>query len=317
VTAVGDAIDVASLSEDYGYNVVPTSDFVSSFTGGPKHGVLSVLALTAEADGFGSITGYGNFATLYDSAGDDQFVGDSGSGGTLWGPGYSVTALVRQLRVIASTGNDVAYLSGQNLYTQPGYAHSYYPTTEFFYGLDPIGDRSTEVFGFGTVRVTGTSQGGADLYDSVGDDIFVATPTYSYLAGTGYLVVASGFGRVSGYSTAGHDAAYFFDSPGDDLFRATPSTAFLAGSGFLNGATGFFRVFAYAGAGGNDLAEVYDSAGNDVFQGQSTDGVLLGVGYEVTVRRFGRVRAFATAGGYDLLYLGVVTYIFEQYGTWN
>jgi hypothetical protein len=62
---------------------------------------------------------------------------------------------------------------------------------------------------------------------------------------------------------------------------------------------------------------VYDSPGNDVFQGQSTDGVLIGVGYEVTVRGFGRVRAFATAGGYDLLYLGVVTYIFEHYGTWN
>src|SRR5262249_49625313 len=135
--------------------------------------------------------------------------------------------------------------------------------------------------------------------------------------GTGYLLLAAGFVQVRANSGGGQDAAFFFDAPGDDLFRVTPSTVFLAGSGFLNGATGFFRVFAYAGAGGNDLAAVAASPGNDAFQGQSTDGVRLGVGYEVTVRRFGRVRAFATAGGSDLLYLGAVTYVFEQYGTWS
>jgi hypothetical protein len=305
VTASGDGTDNATLGADH---VDFLHDF-SGFTGSPRHGVFSLGTLTAQADGFGEIYGNATSATLYDSAGDDTFAGSS-----LWGPGYSLGTSAQQIQVFGSTGNDVAYLRDTELKAQPGYAHAYEEPQLIVHGLYSY--YSTEVFNFGTVRATGNSRGGADLYDSVGDDIFVATPTYAYMAGTGYLVVATGYGRVSGYSTAGHDVAFLFDSPGDDLFRGTPTTSFLAGTGFLNAATGFFRVFAFAGAGGNDLAEVYDGPGDDVFQGQGPDALLFGPGYWLLARNFSTVRAFATAGGNDQLFLGAVDYAFGQYGTW-
>ena len=102
--------------------------------------------------------------------------------------------------------------------------------------------------------------GGTDrayLYDSAGDDVYVAHPSSALLYGDGFFNQAYGFDRVNAYSTAGgNDTAYFYDSAGDETLIATSSDALMYGSGFYNLARGFDHVNALATAGGTDSKRV-------------------------------------------------------------
>ena len=178
-----------------------------------------------------------------------------------------------------------------------------------------------------TVRVYGG--GGTNdrvyLYDSAGNDSFVATPTSSYLTGTGFYNSASGFRSVYAYATAGNagggDRAFLYDSAGNDSFVATPTHSYLTGTGFYNDANGFGTVYAYATAGDaggvGDRAFLYDSAGNDSFYGRSGYGYLKGLGFYNYVGGFDKVYAYANAGGTDTLNVRALDYYFSKLGTWE
>ena len=158
--------------------------------------------------------------------------------------------------------------------------------------------------GFGSVQAT-AGAGGSDiahLYDSAGDDTFIATPTQAMLRGTGFNNTASGFDSVTAHGTAGGtDVAVLYDSAGDDTFSASPTQASLSGSGFSNTAVGFDVVTGHCAAGGTDTARFYDSAGNDRFTATLDQTWLRGEGYKNVAIGFGEVRGSLTNGTDTLL----------------
>jgi hypothetical protein len=279
----------------------------------PATALLTGPGYTVSVTGTPTITvngGAGDVAYLFDSAGNDTFIGTP-TYATFSGTGFRNTAAgFPQVSAFASAGADVALLfdgPGSDLFiATPTYAYL------------QAGASLNVVSGFDQVR--GTSSGGGDLallFDSAGNDVFVAYPTYSYLAGTGFLNLAAGFAQVRASSTGGTDAAFLYDSAGDDLFRSTAAYSFLGGTGFLNLVTGFTQVNAYAGSGGNDTADLYDSPGNDYFSGQGVTGSLVGPGSSRTVNRFDVVRATSSAGGLDQLLVGSISYSFVPIGNWH
>jgi hypothetical protein len=327
VRVVGDAADRITLSDS---QVPPPFASGPVFIGRPTRSEYDSFS-NVEVYGFGIVTASRAIgAFLYDSAGDDTLIGVPSGGGpkaTLSGPGYSLEVSTlphfNGIQVYSSGGNDVAYLfdSGLNdtLTASPRGAYlNSEDASPITFSFSRPSYRIT-VYDFPTVRVYATAGGrdGANLTDSAGADVFVATPTYSYLAGNGYMVFVSGFAQVSAISSGGGDTAYFLDSAGNDLFRGTPAYAFLAGTGFTNGAIGFGTVVASAGAGGNDTADLYDSAGDDTFVGQGSSGVLAGPGYSLAVNGFATVRATSSAGGTDHLVLGTIDYAFQPLGNWQ
>jgi subtilisin family serine protease len=157
--------------------------------------------------------------------------------------------------------------------------------------------------GFATTTLN--SGGGGDLvrlYDSVGDDTFVANPTSAILTGGGYTNVANGFARAEGIASRGNDQATLFDSAGNDTFIATSSYGALVGSGYFNAAFGFDRTRAESSSGGTDNATMFDSAGNDVFSSTPTSAVFTGAGWSNTASGFDSVLARADYGGWDMAY---------------
>src|SRR5439155_1508474 len=98
-----------------------------------------------------------------------------------------------------------------------------------------------------------------------GNDLFVSTPTYSYLQAGNSLNIVSGFKKVQASAGAGGtDLALLFDSTGNDVFVGTPTYSYLSGTGFLNQAAGFAKVRANSSAGGTD--QILVKALNYVFQ---------------------------------------------------
>lgn len=234
--------------------------------------------------------GDGDTAKLYDSSGDDTFLGKAGYG-RLIGSGFNnYVKGYDEVRAYASGGEDRARLydsGGADLfYSKPGFSWL----------------RGTGCFNYasGFARVYAYASGGNDtakFYDSPGKDEFRATPAYARMTGRGFYNYARSFERVYAYASAGNDTARLYDSPGKDAFRGTATYGRLQGRGFWNRAAYFDTVRAYARAGGNDTAELYDSAGNDTFRAAATVSRLEGPGYRTFVSYFDRVNAHAGSGG--------------------
>jgi DNA-binding beta-propeller fold protein YncE len=120
----------------------------------------------------------------------------------------------------------------------------------------------------------------AYLTGSAGNDVFVGTPSYAYLHGSGYFNQANGFGVALAVGAGGSDTAYLYDSPGNDAFVGTPAYSYLNGPGFFNQANGFSVVVGNATAGGTDTAYLYGSAaGGNVFVGTPSYSYLYGTGF--------------------------------------
>src|SRR5262249_43406828 len=223
------------------------------------------------------------YITWIGSAGDDTLIATS-TLSTLSGPGFSFIhtrpGSIVTLTTDGGSGHDTAYVydsnSGDTLTAQPRFVALDEPQPPFNFQL-----RRLTATNFATIRALASGTITANLVDSAGADVFVAAPTYSYLASDDFLLFVSGFARVSAVSSGGGDVAYFLESPGDDLFRGPPTSAYLAGTNFFNVANAFRTVVAYSGAGGSDLADLYDSAGDDVFTGQGNTGVLSGPGFSL------------------------------------
>jgi hypothetical protein len=308
----------------------------ATLVGTPTHSIFSLAGVNVGANaivayGFGAVTANVTSASLFDSPGNDTLVATRSSA-TLSGPGYSLTAndvvaetnggYTFSVAATASTGNDVAILSTSNstdtLYAQPGYANLVGPIGTVFPNPVPFPSYLFTAVNFGTVRTYASGGTGlASLTGSPGNDIFVGTPTYSYLAGSNYLLFVSGFVQVNATGGGGSDAAFLYDSAGDDLFRGTSTYSFLSGTGFMNTASGFGQVTAVAGSGGTDTADLYAGPGDNYYSGQDSGGVLVGTGYSIAVNHFAVVRATASTDGTNLLFLSALDYVFQPIGNWH
>ncbi len=234
--------------------------------------------------------------TLYDSAGDDTFVGSPG-GGTLQTPTLEAAASDFEFVVAYATagGNDSA-----GLYDSPG--DDLYVTTPIYGGLTGNGFE-VHTQGFDSVHAFATEGGNdtAKLYDSPGDDKFYANPTEAVISGEGFYRRAMFFEAIHAYANnGGDDRADFFDSPGDDVFWGTTIDGGIIAADYFQRAKHFENVHGYADAGGYDIAKLYDSPGDDLFVATPTYGSLSGVGFHHHAHRFDGVHAYGTSEGYDV-----------------
>lgn len=158
----------------------------------------------------------------------------------------------------------------------------------------------------GFVNVTAyATKGGKDeayLYDSTGNDMFQATPSYGKLYRTGvYSSQAKLFDKVyANASNGGTDQAFLYDSTRDgDIYEGQPTSAKLSGSGYENWAKYFDAVYGYS-TGGADTAKLFGSTGADTFTGRPQYSVLTGPTtggtYYHRVKGFKTVTASASAG---------------------
>lgn len=171
------------------------------------------------------------------------------------------------------------------------------------FGRDANGTPQTfalELDSVTSITVRGGNE--AHLFDSIGDDRFVATPRYGGMSGPGFSNHVLDFESVLAHATVAHrsDTAKFYDSPGDDLYVTTPTYAGLSGEGFERHALGFDAAHAYATAGGFDVAKMFDSPADDHFYADPIQGVLYGDGFLKRAKFFEQVHAYATAGGHDV-----------------
>jgi hypothetical protein len=151
-----------------------------------------------------------------------------------------------------------------------------------------------------TGTITANSEGGSDvarLYDSAGDDTFVADPTYGQLSGNGFSNRANGFRYVFAYaSEGGNDTATLLDSAGNDTFDGRNDYAVLYATWFYNRASGFDTVTAHSTAGGIDIARLSDSTGDDTFTASPTEATMSGPGFSNRANKFRYVIGYASDG---------------------
>ncbi len=259
---------------------------------------------TVDIDSHGGIN---ERAYLYDSAGNDVFVGQ-----TTWarisGSGFfhEVSNFDRVYAYAREGGDDHVNLydgaSNDRFYGLAAYSLLRGENLEFY----------NYAFGFDEVHAFATS-GGTDtayLYDSASNDYFYGLPDYAVLRpyNDAFYNHASGFERVNAISNkGGNDYAYLHDSSGDDQFYGYADHSYLRGpdSEFYNDAEGFVQVYAYASNGGTDFAFLYDSPNDDRFYGYEDHSLLRGSNFEYLndVENFERVYAYANNGGDDYAFL--------------
>ncbi|MFN0198831.1 MAG: hypothetical protein ACKVT0_18950 [Planctomycetaceae bacterium] len=146
---------------------------------------------------------------------------------------------------------------------------------------------------------SGGGEDRASLFDSAGEDQYIASPMTARLVGTGFDSLVEGFRRVYAYSYAvGFDTARLFDSAGNDNFTGDPIRSRLFGNGYHNSASRFEQVEAFASTG-NDTTTLFDSPGNDLFQSYENAGMLSGVGFDNRGLNFDRVYGSSYVGGTD------------------
>jgi len=236
-------------------------------------------------------------AWLYDSAGDDTFVGTE-TWSTMSGQGFhSQVDGFGEVTAVGSTGNDMAELYGST-------GDDVFTATSSYGQMSGAGYQN-RAEGFDQI-VASAGEGGNDvawLYDSAGDDQFFGRQTYGFMRGSGVLNVAVGFDRINAIATAGgNDMAWLYDSAGDDQFVGRSTYSTLSNSTHVNYAEGFDRVYGI-GSTGNDTAELYDSTGDDLFVASASAAYMTGMGFHYQVQGFGTVIAVASAGGYDVAWL--------------
>ena len=235
-------------------------------------------------------------AYLYDSKGDDRFIGRPDKS-VMVGEGIYYAASdfdeVFAYSNIGGTDRAVMHDSAGDDVFRAWSSHSYMSGENHFYRAQNF-DR---VYAYST-----RGDDVAHFHDSIGDDRFFGRPTRSFMRGNSYYNQASAFDEVYAYSQlGGDDRAYLFDSAGNDIYTAGAAAASLSGNGYFYQAANFERVFAYANAGGVDSAVMTDSAFNDLFYGRKNYGYMHGRGYRNYAVNFDSVTADAHVGGHDKL----------------
>ena len=151
------------------------------------------------------------------------------------------------------------------------------------------------------------------LYDSNGNDRFVAAPRAASMADMDYPELyansVSGFDKIYAAATGrGIDEAHFYDSTGTDVYFGKSTHSYMVGDGCFNLASGFEKVFGYATAGGaNDRAYFYDFPKDDTFTFHATPvptGELVNASGSLrSASGFAYTYARSLAGGSDEAHL--------------
>jgi len=160
----------------------------------------------------------------------------------------------------------------------------------------------------------------AYLYDLAGaSNTFVSTPTYSYMAGSGYYNEAFGFAGVVGFSSStSTDTAYLYDQAGAaNNFAGGTMESTLSGSGYANSAYGFANVMVFAGSGSTDSAWLVDGTGSNSFDGSGDVGYLASASSGITVEGFDAVTIVNQYGNNDQETQNAIDYSLQTVGNWT
>lgn len=210
-------------------------------------------------------------------------------------PPTSVTSIV----FVGNGGNDMAYLYGRStgadtLALKPDEGKFYW--TNFALSLNAIS----------TIQAHGKSGDTAYLYDTSGQNTFVATPSYGWFAGAGFYNQEVGFSAVNAFGAAGtNDTAYLYDGGGDNVFVGTPTYSFMTGTGYYyySQPVGFKAVNSYASKNAADYSYLFDNGGSNTFVATPTYSYLQGSGYFVQAVGFQSVTATSAANATDVSYM--------------
>jgi subtilisin family serine protease len=287
-------------------------DDAFTFTAGAApQAVINGVVYTFDAATANTFTfngGAGNdTANLYDSAGDDTFLGQS-QGSTLKGAGYScfVTGVESVYAYSTAGGNDTAELwdsAGNDVFT----ARPTYATLRSSSALNSV-HNFENVYGY-------AAHGGRDfafMYDSADDDVFISRPTYSYIRGAGFYNFAKDFESVRTYSTAGgNDVSWLFGSTGNDTTVVRSDQTWMYGDKFDISAHGFAstRVF---GNGGHDVVRLQDLATQDAVYGTGNYATLTRGVRTTRIENVDHIIAMQLAGMAPAIDVKAVDYLFEH-----
>ncbi len=186
-----------------------------TFTGRPTYSTLAGTGYYNYAGSFDKVYGYatagdaggvGDRANLYDSAGNDTFIGRP-TYGILSGVNfYNYAGSFDKVSAYATAGDaggvgDQAYLydsAGNDTFTGRSTFSSMVGTGYFNYA-----GSFNRVYAFATAGDAGGVGDRADLYDSTGDDLFYGRSNYGYLSGANFYNYVSSFDSVNAYATGG------------------------------------------------------------------------------------------------------------------
>ncbi len=233
---------------------------------------------------------------MFDSAGNDTFT-NTLSVATMTGEGFSNVAKgFSQIHVNASTGYDMARLTGCS-------GNDYLSSLESMSVLWNA-NQNVVVKGFDGLAVVGSSGNDvANIFDSRGNDSFVLKPNFARLTAADYQVWAAGFESITAHSVnGGYDSAQMFDSSGNDFFCHKDDQSILRGDRFLNVANHMDWVRAYASTG-RDVAQIFDSTGNDTLYAYTHKTQLVNDSHVYSAIGFDEVTAIANRGGHDRAFL--------------
>ncbi len=288
----GDATDQAVFNDTSGDDLFWALSAYSIMASKNYSYLNEIIGFGPTVDAIAS-TGF-DVAQLYGTAAAETYVGTI-TNAALTGSNVTFKAYnFDQFYGYSGGGTDTATLNGSN-------------GDDVMYGLSAYSilvAAGIQQYVVGISSVTGNSGGGsadiAILYDSQGDDTFVAGPTTARLFGTGYSNIANDFDQVHANAYGGNDTATLDGSSGNDTFYGYNTYAQLYSSGVYYLQTNRFELthVNLSSGSGNDLAFFFDGTGSDQFTAAGNQAEnLYSNGARNRVNAFDAVYAYSKNGG--------------------
>lgn len=275
----------------------------------PDHGTFGENGFVVSANDVVATTVYGgggaDFAFMYDSPADDEFVAERGYG-KLSGAGFVLETFDFMYNYGYATtrdgGNDVARLTDTP--DADKFKFDWPKSGQFFgkmYGGGLYYNRAKNFERIEAVMTDGKNF--ARLFDSEGNDTFFGQRDESRLTGAGFDVTVSGYDSLIAYASKGNDVAHLEDSPEDDTTRARPHKVMLWGGDYGDPtyqltARKFDEYHFEARNGGYDKAKLHDTVLDDYAQASGNSASL-----------------YRNSSGLSLLYEAVAFDWVRLYGT--
>ncbi|RCS53068.1 hypothetical protein DTL42_07980 [Bremerella cremea] len=250
-------------------------------------------------------------AVLYDSSGNDYFIGRGKDAYMMTSNSTVSTYGFERTSVYSTGGNDQAYLydsAGNDTFNS-------YGTSSVLSGPGFV----NSVYNFSRVTAMAMNGGNdvATFYDTDGKDTYVARGNQAYMYGAGYYTISQGFSRSTAVSTkGGNDQAFFYDTVGNDTYYSRTVESSMVGQGYANSARGFKNVNAIATMGGHDVAYLFDTASDDRLVARSNYAALYGEDFSSYAAGFDVVVAYSTSGS-DKTYVGDIDFLMQYLGEWD
>lgn len=299
--------DTVIMSDTAGNDTFTSSSTKFSMVGsGYRNEVFGARSVTASASNGGI-----DKALLYDSSGNDYFIGRGQDAYMMTSDSTVSTYGFDRTNVYSSGGYDQAYLydsAGNDNFVS--YGNTSVLSGPGYYNA---------VYNFARVTAMAINGGNdiATFFDTVGDDTYVARGNQAYMYGTGYYTLTQGFDRSTAISrNGGSDQAFFYDTIGNDTFYSRTVESSMAGQGYANSARGFDRVNAIANMGGHDVAYLFDTASDDKLVARSNYAALYGEDFSSYAAGFDVVVAYSTKGS-DKSYVGDIDFLMQYLGEWD